>query len=375
MKTLRIGLIGCGRRGGLASHAHRPGQDVEVAAICEINEPSWPHLRKTFGEGVFLSANLSAVLDQGLDGVLILTPDLLHEQQALRVIEAGIPVYLEKPMATSIEGCDRILAAASARNVKVFVGHNMRYMPLYRKMRSLVEAGAIGEVKAVWCRHFISYGGDAFFRDWHADASMTVSLLLQKAAHDLDVIHWLAGSFTRRVTAFGTIAVYGDLPRRTVPLEGHPPWTESNWPPSALTELNPVIDVEDLSMVLMELESGALASYQQCHFTPDSFRNYTVIGSEGRLENMGDEPTSPIMVWNRRKDAYRPQGDEIHYADTDAVFYDRAIIDEFLAYVRSGETPSVLPDAARMAVATALRATESLRSGGAALDVPACPRF
>jgi hypothetical protein len=55
-----------------------------------------------------------------------------------------------------------------------------------------------------------------------------------------------------------------------------------NWPPLAQTGLNPVVDVEDLSMVLMRLESGAMASYQQCHFTPDYWRNFTVIGTEER---------------------------------------------------------------------------------------------
>jgi hypothetical protein len=52
--------------------------------------------------------------------------------------------------------------------------------------------------------------------------------------------------------------------------------------------VNPVIDVEDVSAVNMRLGNGVIAAYQQCHFTPDCWRNHTVIGDAGRLENFGD---------------------------------------------------------------------------------------
>ena len=53
-------------------------------------------------------------------------------------------------------------------------------------------------------------------------------------------------------------------------------------------------------MMNMELDNGVLASYQQCHFTPDYWRNYTVIGTEGRLENFGDGAGDQINVWTSR---------------------------------------------------------------------------
>src|SRR4029078_13069340 len=82
----------------------------------------------------------------------------------------------------------------------------------------------------------------------------------------------------------------------------------SGWPPSAWTGLNPVVDVEDVSMMLMELGNGVLASYEQCHFTPDYWRNYTVIGTDGRLENFGDEVGASVKVWSRRS-GYRADAD------------------------------------------------------------------
>ncbi|MEI8078532.1 MAG: Gfo/Idh/MocA family oxidoreductase [bacterium] len=175
--TFKIGVIGVGGRGTLAKHAHHP--------------------------------------DAGVDAVVIATPDWLHEEHAVAALERGLAVYLEKPMAITITGCDRILRTAKQQQARLFVGHNMRYMTIIRKMKQLIDAGTIGKVKTMWCRHFISYGGDAYFRDWHADRQCSTGLLLQKGAHDIDVMHWLAGSYSRRVTAFGSLAVYGDLPRRT----------------------------------------------------------------------------------------------------------------------------------------------------------------
>lgn len=73
-----------------------------------------------------------------------------------------------------------------------------------------------------------------------------------------------------------------------------------NWPPTEQTGLNPVIDVEGISMMQMVLDNGVLASYQQCHFTPDYWCNYTVIGTKGRIENFGDGPGDFIHVWTTR---------------------------------------------------------------------------
>ncbi|MFD2348458.1 Gfo/Idh/MocA family oxidoreductase [Nonomuraea ferruginea] len=72
----------------------------------------------------------------------------------------------------------------------------MRHMGVVRLMRDIIRRGDIGEPKTVWVRHFVGYGGDYYFKDWHADRTRTTGLLLQKAAHDLDVVHWLAGGYT-----------------------------------------------------------------------------------------------------------------------------------------------------------------------------------
>jgi predicted dehydrogenase len=309
---------------------------------------------------------------------MICTPDYLHEEHAVFFLEAGIPIYLEKPMAITIEGCDRILQMARSTGTKLFIGHNMRYMTIIRKMKDLIDQGAIGEVRAVWCRHFISYGGDAYFRDWHSEQEKSMGMLLQKAAHDIDVMHWLSGAYSKRVSAFGNLSVYNRCERRKEDERGNPRFVKEHWPPLQQTGFSPIMDIEDQTSMIMEMEHGVLGSYMQCHFTPDSCRNYTVIGTEGRMENVGDGPRSPIFIWNRRSDTFNMIGDEVHYGPPieggSHGGADPVIVDEFLDYVRGNiETTTATPVAARMSVAAGYQATLSLRNGGQPYDVPDLP--
>ena len=269
------------------------------------------------------------------------------------------------------------LDAAAKSAGKLFVGHNMRYMNIIRKMKKLIDDDVIGEVKSVWCRHFISYGGDAYFRDWHSEQQYANSLLLQKGAHDIDVMHWLSGANTKRVAAFGNLSVYDKCPRRTTD-EYSTNWKLENWPPLEQHGFSPTINVEDQNTVIMEMENARiLGSYLQCHFSPDSCRNYTVIGTKGRLENFGDGPTSPIMVWNQRTDTYNMVGDEVYRGDpvvrgaSGHGGSDKVIVQEFVDYIsgKIAETTAT-PLAARNSVAVGCQATYSLRNGGSAVDVP-----
>jgi predicted dehydrogenase len=291
---------------------------------------------------------------------------------ALRCLATGVATFLEKPMATSVADADAILDAAMATGTPLYVGHNMRHLPVVRLMKQLIDGGEIGEVKAIWCRHFVGYGGDYYFKDWHAERRYTNSLLLQKGSHDIDVIHWLAGSRTRRVNAVGGLTLYGQVTDRhdgTGPAEPVAP-NLANWPPLAQRELSPRLDVEDLSQVNLILENAVLATYQQCHYTPDYWRNYTVIGTAGRLENFGDFVDPVVKVWNRRTTygeadrVYRVDGRGAHGGA------DPHVVAEFVAMLRDGTRPVISPVEARDAVAAACAATESLRSDGMPVDVP-----
>ena len=376
MRELKIGVIGSGGRGGLARHAHEE-EGTQVVACCDLSSETLEKNRETYGADIFTTHDYQELLKQDLDGVFVTTPDFLHEPMAIAALEAGKAVYLEKPMTISTLGCDRVLETAQRTGSKIFVGHNMRHMPFVLKMRELIASGKIGAVKAVWCRHFVGHGGDYYFKDWHAESRYSKGLLLQKGAHDIDILHWLANSYAERVVALGGLSVYGqnegrnertDGPRIRGPIID----PEYFWPPSSHTKMNADIDVEDISQLTMQLQNGAFATYQQCHFTPDYWRNYCVIGDEGRLENFGNgEDGTAVHVWNTRKGGYNAP-DEIHIVERPKGGHggaDPRIVREFLGFVRDGGRTNTSPLDARYAVAAGCAATDSIRSNGEPQDV------
>ena len=371
---LKVGVVGFGLRSGLFRHAHRPGEGSVVTMVCDTSERGRADAAAKLPEAT-VTADLDLLLNAGLDAVLVLTPDHQHAAVATRTLKAGIPTFCEKPLDVTLEAVDALLETAFRTGTKLYVGHNMRHMPVIRQMREIIQAGTIGEVKAVWCRHFVGNGGDYYFKDWHAERANTTGLLLQKGAHDIDVIHWLADAYTQQVSAVGTLAVYGDVAsRRDNSDRRMGDWFSlENWPPSEQQDLNPVIDVEDISMMNMVLGNGVLASYQQCHFTPDYWRNYTVIGTNGRLENVGDHAGDRIKVWTSRTQGGHVEADhEVVIADADGGHggADPLLIGEFLRFASQGGPTETSPVAARAAVAAGVLATESLRGDGGARQVP-----
>ncbi|WP_342373119.1 Gfo/Idh/MocA family oxidoreductase [Propioniciclava soli] len=377
MTDLRIGVIGFGLRRSIARQAHRPGEGSRIVALCDPSERARSEAVTALGEGVRLVDDLADLFAENLDAVMVLTPDHLHHVHATASLEAGLATFCEKPLATRLEDADALLTTAQRTGSRLYVGHNMRHMPVIRQMKAIIDSGEIGRVRSVWCRHFVGTGGDFYFKDWHADRRYVNSLLLQKGAHDLDVIHWLAGGYTREVSGMGDLMVYGDITERRdnsdrLMWDWYSP---NNWPPTAQTDLNPVVDVEDISLLTLRLDNGVLASYEQCHFTPDYWRNYTVIGDAGRIENIGDEGGDQIHVWtSRRSSARTPDRVEvIARGDGGHGGADASLAAEFVRFVREGGATDVSTVAAREAVATACLGVESIRTDGSTRRVPELP--
>ena len=373
--TLRIGVVGVGARADIAKHFELPRLNCRITAAADPHPDAEARLPQRLGRSdIKLTRNVTELIAEGIDAALVTSPDDTHAKVTCELLRAGIPVYVEKPLATRMDDAIEILRTAYETGTKLYVGHNMRHMDVVRSMRDLIRRGAIGEVKAIWCRHFVGNGGDYYFKDWHATREHATGLLLQKAAHDLDVMHWLAGSHTEQVTAMGGLTLYDritDRQDRSGQLLGD--WFDmENWPPLSQKGLNPVVDVEDISMMLMQMESGLFASYQQCHYTPDYWRNYTVIGTEGRIENFGDYEGGHIKLWNRRH-LYDPEGDARFPIKGDDKGHDDAdvlTISEFVSFITDGTSTDTSPLGAWYAVAAAIAATDSLRNGSSPRDIP-----
>lgn len=376
----RIAVIGPHRRGRISLLLHQPDRGTELVAACALTLEGLEEYKESCGQHFFATTDYGEILDrEDIDTVMICTPDHLHTEQTVAALAAGKNVFLEKPIATTIEDCDRILQAAAKAPGKLYAGHNMRFFPVIRKMRELIQNGRIGRVEAVWCRHFVSIGGDAYFKNWNSERKNVNSLLLQKGAHDIDIIHWLAGGTTRRVVGMGKLSVYNEVTdRRSGEVAPGTRLTNpDNWPPLAQKGLSPVIDVEDHNMILMQLDNGVQASYMQCHYTPDYWRNYTVIGTEGRIENYGDasspEKWATVHLWNRRT-GYNELGHEVFrvpHVKGSHGGADSLMIEDFQKFLRGEASEGAHPIEARQAVAVGVLGAKSLREGSLPQDVPA----
>ena len=150
MKKTGIGLIGAdfSLRAALIEYNY-PREKAEMAAVCDRNPAMLELYRREHPD---TKAHLYAtyqelIADPDVDAVCVMVRDQYHEEIAVAALEAGKAVYLEKPMALSIEGCDRILETACRTGSKLFVGHNMRYVPSILKMKEVIDSGVIAEGK------------------------------------------------------------------------------------------------------------------------------------------------------------------------------------------------------------------------------------
>lgn len=378
MQQIKVGFIGLGNRGNLAPNWHKPDGRSVIQGVADINPMALEDFKKNVNENAFTTDDYRELLDRkDIDAIAIASPDFCHEEQAIAALRAGKHVFCEKPLSITVAGCDNILKEWKKSGKHLMVGFNMRYMPIFRTMKEIVESGVIGEIKAVWVRHFVGAGGDFYYHDWHANSKNTTSLLLQKGSHDIDMIHWITGNYAKKVAAFGSLDFYGgdksnDLICPECPEKGS--CTEALFNTRVQCAFRKEVDVEDNNVLIMELENGIKASYLQCHFTPDYHRNYTFIGTEGRMEN--SEIENKVWVKTRASKSERCLCDRTY--DIKPSFgthggADPVICDDFLDMILLDKEPVATPFAGRMSVAVGCAATESLRSGGKVVLIPELP--
>src|SRR5437867_1068778 len=105
-KSLRFGVIGLGKRSGLAALAHRPAEGVCVVAGADPHPENLARFQQRYGADTFVIADYRKLLARDdIDAVFITSPDHCHEEHAVAALRAGKAAYLEKPMAITIKGC------------------------------------------------------------------------------------------------------------------------------------------------------------------------------------------------------------------------------------------------------------------------------
>ncbi|MFC5405491.1 Gfo/Idh/MocA family protein [Cohnella soli] len=211
---MRIGVIGYGKRVRLMlSQMEAVDPECRVAAIAD---PDAERIRAEIGtdaDGIrfFRSADEMLAGIQ-LDGVAIGTRCSLHTEMALKVFATGLPLFLEKPVSTTMEDLLRLQKGYAQSTSPVVVSFPLRFTPLFQLAKEIVASGKLGTVEHVQAFNNVPYGG-VYFHDWYRDENETGGMFLQKATHDFDYLNALIGQNPVSVAAMTSKQVFrGDKP-------------------------------------------------------------------------------------------------------------------------------------------------------------------
>lgn len=211
---LRIAVIGAGVRGcNLARKIKTSGMPAVIVAV---GEPD-PEKRKKFSEEFNISEEslypgwkeLTSGLDH-CDAAIIATLDNQHTGPALACLNRNWHILIEKPLADTFGDCLKIVQLQKKRKKVVAVCHTLRFMPGYKKLKQMVEMGAVGEL--IHIEHMEAISNLRFTHNyvrgrWSQERQNTF-LLLHKCSHDIDFINWLFNEQCTRVSSFGSLKYF-----------------------------------------------------------------------------------------------------------------------------------------------------------------------
>lgn len=156
MDPVNIGLIGLGRISDLHAAGYRNIPEARLHALCDANPEVVERRKKDWGVERGFADYREMLADPALHGVEILTPHHLHAPIALAAAEAGKHVCVQKPMAISVAECDAMIEACRRAGVVLKVFENFMFDPRYAEAKRLIDAGAVGEPKAIRMKNGIT---------------------------------------------------------------------------------------------------------------------------------------------------------------------------------------------------------------------------
>ncbi len=348
-RKLKLAFIGTGHRAWAHIQVLKAIPDFEVVALADPTAEFRDRAASLAGAGVRTYASYQEMLakEKDLDGVVVVTPNFLHADATVAALSNGLHVLCEKPMATSVEDANRMIAAADRAGKTLQIGLQMRYDPLYKKLADVVAAGQIGTVQYVsgnlfrgdWNPRSWRYTdpGTGKATNWRYLTRTAGSSLMEDGIHEIDVLNWMIGNRVSRVYATGGNNVLKD--RETI----------------------------DHAGVLVDYENGVKFAFEFCIFAPNAgaaTRRMALIGTEGNVQVEQNRITL-------RKKSGRPQEIEVAERAPQSIGarqvgpdQDIGTYREYLAFansIRTGEKPFCNGQTAKEVLKISLLAERSLR--------------
>lgn len=303
---------------------------AELAGIADLNQEVAARAADDLGVTAYESA--TALLDAGdVNGLIVATVEDDHLEPCRAAFAQGAGVLVEKPIATTIEDAEQIIAAAEQAGRPLLAGHILRFDARYARLREIVQAGGIGEPLTVYARRLNGIAAQDRLRG-------RCSLPLFLGVHDYDIVRWVVGSEVTEVVARSR---WGLLEAQGAP-------------------------VEDASVALLTMANGTLATVEEGWILPASHpagydQRLEVNGSAGRIELVGHEAGLAVM------------GERLSWPDTQLWPTVHGAVDgalrretwHFVDVLRDADEPLVSGADGLIALRIALAVEESARSGAA----------
>ena len=327
MTSARIGLIGAGFIGAVHARALGALKEATLVAVADPQQDRARALAAPTGGNAYADYR-EMLSEEKLDAVVVATPDNAHRDACIDAAKAGLHIFVEKPLATSLADCDAIAAAAEQNKVRLLVGHTLRWEPRYALAQEAIRRGDIGTVSYVYARR-----NNIKAVACRAGGYTNVARFL--AVHDIDWIQWSLGERASRVFARTSSRVLTDL------------------------------KTPDAYVILLRFPSGVLACVEAAWILPDDGSG----GLDFHAEALGSDGALYISVQDQglridRRGGLRfpdPMYAPVIHGKTQGVYVEEHR--HFLDVVQNGAQPICTIAEARAAVAVVLAAEESAATG------------
>ena len=214
-KISTVAVLGAGNRGREAYGGYileHPG-DIKAVAVAEPD----PNKRSLFSKEHNIKQELQFESWKDLlnkeklaDGIIIATLDNMHLEPVLQAMEKGYKILLEKPIAPNLEDLIKIYKKYKETESEILVAHVLRYTKFFSKLKELIKEKVIGEVRYVDLNENIGFYhfAHSYVRGNWRNTNSAAPIILAKSCHDLDILHWLLGTKTKKITSSASLEIF-----------------------------------------------------------------------------------------------------------------------------------------------------------------------
>lgn len=325
VEPVRVGVVGLGLMGREHARVLAASPWADLVGCVDPRAEA----RAAAPEGVRVFSDYPALFGSaGLEAVFVATPEDHHRAPVEAALAAGLHVFVEKPIATTLEDADAMIAAAESAQRRLVTGHILRFDPRYVAAHAEIEAGRLGEIVHLVARRNCVLEEGRY-------VAPRASLPMYMSIHDLDIMQWYAGGITR---------VYAEASRRGLAGEG------------AL----------DTVVATLRFASGAVGTMETCWSLPDE----SGLAWDTALSCVGTRACAYIDIRAMGVTVLGAGG--VRFPETtywpmvhgEPVGILRAQDEHFLASLRDGRRAAQSATEARSALALTLALERSLETGG-----------